>query len=173
MLTVPSYLLLRRAWYRTVYRVTNRWSPRLLLAAVGVTAAIVAGAFLITIVLDEVLGVRVPAALLFVPGGLLVMRYYMEMRTALQINALGVKLGGVPTPWASVDRLVLSGDAAAVTVEVRRRADAPAQDPGPVPVTIPAHKMPPADLVTAIRRFGPAAVQVIRRQGTTEQRLSP
>ncbi|MEU8798950.1 hypothetical protein [Spirillospora sp. NPDC048819] len=172
-LTVPSYLLVRRAWNRTVYRVTRRRSPGLLLAAIGVTAAIVAGAYLFVIVLDEVLGVRVPAVALIVPGGLLVLRYYLEMRTALQVNARGVKLGGVPTLWRSVDRLVLSKGAAAVTIEVRRRADAPAQDHEPVPVEIPARKVVPADLVTAVRRFGPADVRVVRRQGTAEQQLSP
>lgn len=173
VLTVPSYLLVRRAWNRTVYRVTRRWSPGLLLAAVGVTAAIVAGAYLIVIVLDGVLGVRVPAVVLIVPGGLLVLRYYLEMRTALQINARGVKLGGVPTLWPSVDRLVLSEGAAAVTIEMHRRPDAPPPEHEPGPVEIPARKIAPADLVTAVRRFGPADVRVVRRHGTAEQQLSP
>lgn len=173
VLTVPSYVLLRRHKRRSWYRVTRTSSPGLLLAAIGVFAAIVAGSYLIVIVLDAVIGVRLPAAMFFVPGGLLVMRYYMELRTALKINALGVQLGGVPNLWAAVDRLVLAWEDDTVTIEVHRRAGAPAQEHESPAVELPARKIVLADLVAAVRRFGPADVPVIQRQGTAERRLSP
>lgn len=171
MLTVPSYIRLRRHKRRMWYRVTRPWSPWLFLAAIGVFAAIVAGSVLIVWVMDTVVGVRIPGALLFVPGGLLVMRYYLEMRTAIKINHLGVVLGGVPTFWAAVARLVLSWEGDTVKIELSRRADAPAQEHESPPVELPARKITLADLMAAVRRFGPAEIQVVQRQGSHEQLL--
>lgn len=166
VLTVPGFVLVRRARDRQVYRVTRRWSTGLLLAAVGVGAVVVAGSFGIVIGLDALLGVRVPAVALFVPGGLLVLRYYLDLRTALLVHAQGVVVDGVPTSWAELDQLVLTPGADAVTIEVRRRADAPAPEHGPVAVEVPAGRITAADLAAAVRKFGSTDVEVVEGRGT-------
>lgn len=173
VLTVPGILLVRRDKRRLMYRVTKRWSTGLLLAAVGAGIVVVAGSFLIVIGLDKLLGVRIPAFWLFVPGGLLVLRYYWAMRTAFLVNARGVQHAGVPMPWATVDQIVITRDGAVSTIDVHRRPDAPALEHPAVPVEIPARKVVPADLAAAVRRFGPADVEVLERPGTAEQRPLP
>lgn len=172
MLAVPGILLVRHDKRQLMYRVTGRWSTGLLLAAVGAGVVVVAGSFLIVIGLDKVLGVRIPAFWLFVPGGLVVLRYYWGMRTALLVNARGVGLGGVPMPWETIDQVVVSRDGGAVSpIDVRRRPDAPPLEREAAPVEVPARKV--ADLVAAVRRFGPADVQVLESSGTAGQRPSP
>jgi hypothetical protein len=170
VLTVPSFVMFRRARRRAFYRVTKPWSWTTLLDILGTLVAVVGGSFLIVILLDKTMGVRVPAAVLFIPGIGFAVKRYLGLRTAVVVNAAGVVVDRVGTPWSAVDHLLVADDHVGVRVGVRRRQDSAAGESTPAPhVLVPRAKLDLADLRHAVRRFGPPGVRLVEGPDSTQR----
>jgi hypothetical protein len=167
LLTVPGLVAFRRARRGVFFSVTKRWSWGTLLGFVGTLTVVVGGSLLIAIVLDKTVGIRIPAALLFVPGIGIALKWYLNLRNALLVNALGVRLDGVPAPWSTVDQLHVASadDADGTEVSVQLRQDTASDQKAPRAV-VQTRKLDVAGLRDAVRRFGPPEVRVVVHSST-------
>jgi len=176
LLTVPGVIAFRRARRRAYFKITKPWSVLTFLFLLGMIAVIVTGSLLIVAVLDTTTGIRIPGALLFIPGIGLAYKIYFSLRTVVLINAQGLNLGGITVPWSAVDHVYVAGaDAPGMTtVGAELRKDAP---PLNVPdwvtnsedlkrhprMDVHTKKLNLAEMKDAVTRFGPPGVQVVER----------
>lgn len=159
-LFVVGILLLRRARARWIYRITKRFSPLRLLAAIGMAVGIVGAGYLIAYLTD----IRVFAGVGLFVGLPAALRFYGKHNTAVSITQLGAGTGAGMVPWDQISHIVVTDPAGGSPeigtrfipgAEVASLAGLPDHDPSDpsapqVSVEVQARKLDLVKLGTAV-----------------------